>query len=399
MLTQNLPYPPASGGALRAYGLLHSLHAAGHRLMLLSFHDGRKMLAPQLEALCAEVIAIAHPTRTRLMRLRQLALTNQPDIVQRMSSDDMRATLARQLRTQHYDAILFEGLEMATYLPFAKTLKTRTKLIYDAFNAEYALQRTIAHVDARNFRRLPAALYSRIQAARIHAFEHSICQMADGVIAVSDEDAALLRPLRGRRPLPVVPSGIFTQDYADVAPLDLEQPAVVFTGKMDYRPNVDAVLWFAQDILPRLLEQVPPVRFYIVGQKPSAALDVLRVLPEVTITGAVEDVQPYLHSASVYVAPLRMGSGTRLKLLEAMASGCAIVATSLAASGLREDVRRVLQIADDAEAFADAIVSLMKQPEQRAALGEQARRIVRQDYDWDAITPKLLQALKDFGLG
>ncbi|MCA9907532.1 MAG: glycosyltransferase, partial [Anaerolineae bacterium] len=122
-------------------------------------------------------------------------------------------------------------------------------------------------------------------------------------------------------------------------------------------------------------------------------------LPEVTITGAVDDVQPYLHSAAVYVAPLRMGSGTRLKLLEAMASGCAIVATSLAASGLSDDVRRALHIADDADAFADAIIRLLNQPEQRAALGAQASNIVRRDYDWAAITPRLLQALKDFGLG
>ncbi|MBE0689442.1 MAG: hypothetical protein IH587_04900, partial [Anaerolineae bacterium] len=178
MLTQNLPYPPTSGGALRAYGLMHSLHAHGNRLTLLSFHDGRKTLTPALEALCASVIAIAHPTRTHLMRLQQLLLTTQPDIVQRMSSDEMRATLAQQLRTQDYDAVLFEGLEMATYLPYARTLKSRAKLVYDAFNAEYALQRTIARVDARNLRRLPAAIYSRVQAARIYAYERAICETA-----------------------------------------------------------------------------------------------------------------------------------------------------------------------------------------------------------------------------
>ncbi|MCC6611985.1 MAG: glycosyltransferase [Anaerolineae bacterium] len=399
MLTQNLPYPPTSGGALRAYGLLHSLHANGHKLTLLSFHNGRKMLAPALDRLCTSVIAIAHPTRTHLMRLQQLLLTMQPDIVQRMSSEQMCATLAHQLRTQTYDAVLFEGLEMATYLPYARTLKPGAKLIYDAFNAEYALQRTIARVDARNLRRLPAAIYSRVQAARIHAYERSICEMADGVIAVSKEDAALLRPLRGKRPLSVVPSGIFAANYDEAAPLALEQPALVFTGKMDYRPNVDAVLWFADEILPRLKGTIPDLHFYIVGQKPSAALEPLQVMPDVVVTGAVEDVQPYLHGAAVYVAPLRMGSGTRLKLLEAMASGCAIVATSLAAAGLSDDVRQALRIADDPEAFAETILALLNAPDERVRLGEEARTVVRQHYDWAAIAPQLVQALKDFGLG
>src|SRR5690606_23656791 len=115
---------------------------------------------------------------------------------------------------------------------------------------------------------------------------------------------------------------------------DLGPCALIFTGKMDYRPNVDAMLWFASDILPQVRSIMPDVRLYVVGQKPHPRLEVLRDHDHIVLTGWVPEVTPYLHAAAVYIAPLRMGSGTRLKILEAMAAGCAIVATTLAAAGL-----------------------------------------------------------------
>src|SRR5690606_14010977 len=121
---------------------------------------------------------------------------------------------------------------------------------------------------------------------------------------------------------------------------------LVFTGKMDYRPNIDAMRWFSETILPLVQEAVPDVHLYIVGQKPHKSLESLRDAPHIDLTGWVPNVQPFLQAADVYIAPLRMGSGTRLKLLEAMAAGCAVVATTVAASGLDNTVKRSLILAD-----------------------------------------------------
>src|SRR5690606_20730858 len=130
--------------------------------------------------------------------------------------------------------------------------------------------------------RLPAAAYSMLQARRIHRYERSVCAAVDCVIAVSDEDAAALRPFRADKRVAVVPHGIFADRYGDDRPrLDLGSNVLVFTGKMDYRPNIDAVRWFSDGILPLVAEAAPDVRLYIVGQKPHASLESLRDEPHV----------------------------------------------------------------------------------------------------------------------
>jgi glycosyltransferase involved in cell wall biosynthesis len=402
MLTNGLLYPPQSGGALRAYGILHSLRQANHEVALLSFdHAGSSTSRSILTDLCQSVHSVPPPTRSTSARLRHLLTSGQPDIVQRMDSEPLRSILVQLTQTQDFDAIQFEGLEMATYLPFVRALGLRARLIYDAFNAEFALQQVIASIDAltRSPRGLASALYSRIQAARIYAYERSICQLADAVIAVSDEDAALLQPLRDDRPLTVVPSGIFSASYSSTSPLDLGSAALVFSGKMDYRPNIDAVVWFVNDLLPRITSTVPQARFYIVGQQPTEAVNALAANPNVSVIGAVAEMPPYLSGASVYVAPLRMGSGTRLKLLEAMACGCAIVATSIAAAGLEGSARSTMCIRDESADFADAVTDLLTNADRRTRLGRDARRAVRDHYDWHVLMPRLLKVYEDIGLG
>ncbi|MFN8448499.1 MAG: glycosyltransferase [Anaerolineae bacterium] len=173
----------------------------------------------------------------------------------------------------------------------------------------------------------------------------------------------------------------------------------MFTGKMDYRPNVDAMQWFSGDILSLIRAQCPDARLYIVGQKPHTSLHTLREDDHVEVTGWVAQVQPFLHAAQVYVAPLRMGSGTRLKILEAMAAGCAVVATTAAVAGLEREAREALVVADSETAFADGVIRLLNDAKQRRTLGEQAQRVVRKYYDWSALIPCLIDIYRDVGLG
>ncbi|PJF26325.1 MAG: glycosyl transferase family 1, partial [Phototrophicales bacterium] len=273
------------------------------------------------------------------------------------------------------------------------------QLIYDAHNAEHLLQAAIAQVELSRLSRLPAAVYSSIQARRIARFERSVSATATGVLAVSDEDAEALSNFRADRRIFVIPNGIFTDEYtsSSARQLDLGNHALIFTGKMDYRPNVDAMQWFANAILPRIRARIPDVRLYIVGQKPHASLQALND-PHIAVTGWVEQVQPFLHAGTVYVAPLRMGSGTRLKLLEALASGIAIVATPIAAAGLSSEVHCAMRLAADESAFADAVIDLLNNPSARLEYAERGREIVRETYDWQALAPRLFQAFQELGL-
>src|SRR5690606_16827232 len=150
---------------------------------------------------------------------------------------------------------------------------------------------------------------------------------------------------------------------------------------------------------PQVRSIMPDVRLYVVGQKPHPRLEVLRDHDHIVLTGWVPEVTPYLHAAAVYIAPLRMGSGTRLKILEAMAAGCAIVATTLAAAGLPDEARRSLMIVDDPQQMAGAIVQLLQNAPQRAEMGAAAQAAVYRHYDWSVLIPDLLRAYQEIGLG
>jgi glycosyltransferase involved in cell wall biosynthesis len=403
MLTASLPYPPQQGGALRSFGILRGLHQSGHQVTLLSFHDEADKLpeesAPLFE-FCQQIETVKTPTRSRNQRLHDLVFSAEPDIARRLYSDEFLKRLTGLLNTQEYDLVQFEGIEVACFMRPLKQQATHAKLCYDAFNAEAALQRVIFEVDRTEIRRWPAAAYSFLQSRRIAHFERELCEMADLVIAVSGEDATILCQYRPDQSIQVVANGIFADEYAHADDqLDLGPHALVFTGKMDYRPNVDAVFWFSEQILPIIRSSIPDVKLYIVGQKPHVRLEKLRDKPGIEITGWVQDVQPFLRGASVYVAPLRMGSGTRLKILEAMASGCAVVATRIATSGMSPEVSKSVIIRDTPDQMAEAIISLLQEPERRAALKAEACSFVAKNYDWSVLIPRLLAAYREIGLG
>jgi len=402
MVTGGLPYPPHQGGALRSYGILHGLHQAGHEITLLSFHDktgGVSVESTPLVNYCSQIETIPPPVRSKVERLRNLFFSGQPDIARRLYSDDFYACLRQLTSEKSFDLIQFEGIEVACYLPLLRQEGIQAKLCYDAFNAEAALQGLIFRVDRGDVRRWPVAVYSLIQAGRITNFERAICQQADAVIAVSAEDAHILRHYRADGRVGVVTNGIFVDEYHESdEQLDLGEHVLVFTGKMDYRPNVDAMVWFADSVLPLVQTRIQDARLYIVGQKPHPRLEKLRYRDYIEISGWVQDVQPFLKGASVYVAPLRMGSGTRLKILEAMAAGCAVVATPIAISGMRPEAKTALVVAEDAGKMAEEIIKLLQNPGQRVVMGENAQNFVKQYYDWKVLIPDLLKIYEGLGL-
>ena len=318
----------------------------------------------------------------------------------RFYSPAFEIALRSQLAQTTYDLVQIESLEMAAYLPTIRAAQPPVKTIYDSFNAEFDLQRLIYTIDRRHVSRWPAALYSLIQWRRLTRYERSVCQQVDRVIAVSDADAEAFRKLAPGVKVDVTPNGIYTDEYTRSTPqLDLGSAALLFTGTMNYRPNVDAVMWFVDNILGEIRKAIPEARLFVVGNKPHERLAGLRQRADVEVTGFVQEVLPFLHSAAVYVAPLRMGSGTRLKLLQAMAAGCAVVSTRTGAQGLDVTSGSEIILADDATSFAQATIALLRDPAQRSRLGKAAQNIVCKRYDWSVIMPRLLKTYQEMGLG
>jgi glycosyltransferase involved in cell wall biosynthesis len=181
-------------------------------------------------------------------------------------------------------------------------------------------------------------------------------------------------------------------EYADFdGRAELEQPAFVFTGTMDFRPNVDGVLWFAREVWPRIRAALPGAHAYLVGRRPHVRLAPLRDEPGIVITGSVPDTRPYIHAATVYVVPLRVGGGTRFKILEAASMRRPIVSTTLGAEGFPE-APEALVLADDPRAFADACICLPQDATARERAAQRAFDFVGA-YDWDALVPALSERL------
>lgn len=391
-LTPQLPYPPHQGTALRNWGLISHL-ARMHRVSLLSFlAPGQSArVEPALARACRRVEVVPQPSRPPWRRLRDLLLTGKPDMALRLASPAFRHRLACWLKDETFDVVHVEGIEMACYLDLLRGGRGRPVVVFDDHNCEYLLQQRAFMTDLRTPSRWHAAAYSFAQWRRLRRYEREVCREADLVVAVSEADADALKALvPGLAPL-VLPNGIDVAAYStDIEPVpEMGSLGLVFTGKMDFRPNVDAVLWFAQELLPRIRRKMPQARFWVVGQRPHRRLERLRRDPAVTITGWVDDVRPFIAGAAVYVVPIRVGGGTRLKVLEALAMERAVVSTHRGVEGfpIRDGEHALLR--DSPEAFAEAVVALLRDPARRRALGRAGRRFVEEHYDWGVLIPRL----------
>jgi sugar transferase (PEP-CTERM/EpsH1 system associated) len=393
-LTPQPPYPPRKGTAMRNWGLISNL-AERHEVAVLSFSPpspagGDRGGGDDPLTVTCRIETVEPPLRSLRTRLRAILTTPKPDMALRLVSGAYAERLRAWLKREPFDVVHVEGIEMAPYLDSLEAAQDRPLVVFDDHNCEYLLQKRAFLTDLRIPSRWAGAAYSFIQWQRLLDYEALACRRSSRVLAVSEADAAALRKLVPDANVIVVPNGIDTRLYRpEISKLQspISRNSLVFTGTMDFRPNVDAVLWFAREVLPRVRTHIGDARFLVVGQRPHRRLDVLRDDPAVTLTGFVEDARPYIADAAVYVVPLRMGGGTRFKILEALAMGKGVVSTTLGAEGFPVTHGRELLLADTAEDLARAVVSLLNAPEKRASLGRAGRAFVEARYDWRVIVP------------
>jgi sugar transferase (PEP-CTERM/EpsH1 system associated) len=401
-LTPQLPFPPDKGATIRTFAMIKGLSQRGHEVHLLSFVRSEDDLAwlPQMRPYYASVATVTAPHRSKLTRLRTLLFSTLPDMAWRLPSSEFAAQLDRLLRTGRFDIVQAESIEMAQYALQATRHRDGSQkkpaVVFDDLNAEYVLQKRAYEIDSRSLRTLPKALYSWVQWRRLRSYETSVCSAVDRVLAVSGADAAAIAALSPAVRLDVVPNGVDCVFFSRAAKpaeyledLQIRHLAsLAFTGTMNFRPNVDAVVWFCREILPLVKRDVFHVNFYIVGNAPTAAVRELAG-PAVTVTGYVADIRPYIVNSSVYVVPMRMGSGTKLKVLEAMAMGIPVVSTTVGAEGIDVTPGTNILIGDTPADFARHVVALLGDAAARRRLATNARKLVEEKYDWLTIVPAL----------
>jgi polysaccharide biosynthesis protein PslH len=403
LLAPQVPWPPQQGTAVRNLAIARQL-AARHQVTLLTFGTPAEPAGPLTDAGVAMVAVPPPPARPLARRFADLFTTLTPDLARRLDSPAMTEAVAAAVHRavaagQPYDIVQVEGLEMARYGLAAQATLARSghpaRLIYDAHNAEWVLQHRAWQADLRRVRGWPGAGYSIFQTVKLRRFERHLLAAAAATVAVSRADRQALRRLAPGASLIEVPNGVDTQYYQAADPALADPSQCVFVGKMDFRPNIDAITWFCPAVWPLVRIGRPDARLAIVGRDPVPRVRAVAG-DGIEVTGTVEDVRPWLARAAVVVVPLRVGGGTRLKILEAMAMGKAIVATPMAAEGLAVVDGRELTMAAEPRALAEAIVRLMVDAALRMALGSRARACVERDYRWDTLVPRI-EALYDQG--
>lgn len=383
MLSPWLPYPPNWGFAKRVFHVVEVL-GRRHDVTLLAYSGGddsehARMLQPH----CAAVHTVPAPAFALGKRLAQMASVFSPTSFQRRTiySPTMQRALDSLTAGAPFDIIHVETSQMACY-----RFDRRSVLVLDEHNIEYELYYRMYQTEGAVARRW----FNWLEYYKFKREETASWRAVDGCVLTSQREAVLLNEVVPSAQTAVVPNAVDTEFFApSSAPVDPD--AIVLTGLMKYRPNVDGALFFVKEIFPRILQQRPNATFYIVGGE--APPEITRLASrQVVVTGGVDDVRPYVHKAAVFAVPLRMGSGTRLKVLEGLSMGKPMVSTALGCEGIDLVHGQHLLIADTAAAFADAVLDVMARPELARQLSEQGRALMVSRYKWE----HAVEALEDF---
>jgi sugar transferase (PEP-CTERM/EpsH1 system associated) len=388
VISNTIPYPPVSGGRVRTYNLLKRI--ARHHEVWLACHlhapeevEG----VPHMEGICARVATGLLERRSPLAHLPGIAryLTmGWPPELKFLHVPALARTVATWCRETAFDVVQIEESRMALYnevLP-AHRAAARVLTFYDIAFDQSA---RIARVEGTRGARARARLHSAI----MRWWEPRYSERFTRCVVVSDDDRQRLAAANPRLRIDVVSNGVDTAGYHPLG-WERSEPALLFIGNMSYRPCIDAAVYLANSILPRIRRRVSATELWIVGDRPAPEVTALAG-DGVHITGRVADIIPYYERCTVCMVPLRAGGGTRLKILEAMALGRPVVSTTLGCEGLDVVPGEHLLVADDADGLADAAIALLSDATRRDRVVERARRLVEQRYDWDAIAERMLQ--------
>jgi sugar transferase (PEP-CTERM/EpsH1 system associated) len=387
IVTPSLPYPLVWGFGIRVYQIVRYL-AQRHDVTLLAYagREDQDSLAAVRDTGATVRVVIRDEPPTVDKRKAQLGSLLSTASFQRQSlrSSAMQAAIDNLLASESFDVIQVESSQMTGF-----HFRSQSPLLVDEHNIEYELLYRAYKTERSPLRKI----YNWVEYRKFRQEEQLSWKQSDGCILTSDREEAILRRHSPATRTAVVPNGVDIDSFQPL-PIDPDPDNVVFLGVMHYRPNVDAAMYFAREILPHVLSERPNLMFTIVG---GGAPDELRRLASrnLVLTDTVPDARPYVARAGAFVVPLRMGSGTRLKVLEGLAMGRPVVSTSLGCEGLATVDGEHVMVADDPLAFARAVLHVLDDRALAMRLGQQGRRLVEQRYDWAAVLRQLELFMQD----
>jgi len=388
-LAHRLPYPPEKGDRIRSFHTLRHLSAhANVHLACLADEPVPAGAVAALERLCARVAVVPLSGGGRKARALLSLLRGRTATEGAFGSPALRRLLGAWVRETHFDAALASASSMVPYLQ-RKGLRD-VPAVVDLVDVDS--QKWLDYAAAS---RGPAAWLYRTEGRRLRRLERGLPAWTRGVVLTTAAEVALYEQFAGPGTARAVANGV-DLDYFRPAPPSAE-PACVFVGALDYRPNVDGICWFCSEVWPKLWQRRPDARLYIVGRQPTDAVKRLAAVPGVEVVGTVPDVRPWLSRAAVAVVPLRIARGVQNKVLEALAMGRAVLAAPLCLQGMETEPGRHLLTATTPEEWRVGLERLLHDEALRAGLGTAGREFVEEHHCWDRCLEPLLELLLQGG--
>jgi polysaccharide biosynthesis protein PslH len=379
-LAPRLPFPTDTGGKIRTYNILKQIALENQvHLICFAFEHSEQRYMPEFErwGIKVTLVPIKEPTFTE--KILAVLFNRLPFSIAKYKTPQMKEAIQTILKTNSFEAIHVDHLHMAHYQDYFRGIPC----MLDEHNVEYKILERCADVEKSFLKKI---LYKN-QAKKMKTFESQKCKQFQGIFACSLDDVNLLKSLTNAATLfYVIPNGVDTEYFELSGEKNLvSENTLVFTGSMDWLPNDDAITYFCKEILPLIWGINSSVKLCVVGKSPSAAVKNLAVNDKrVSVTGRVEDVRPYMARSTVFIVPLRIGGGTRLKILEAMSMRKAIVSTTIGAEGISYSKDDIV-LADTPEDFAQVVCQLINDPSRIISMGEKGRVLVCQKYDWKIV--------------
>jgi sugar transferase (PEP-CTERM/EpsH1 system associated) len=384
--------PPDTGGKIRSYNILKQL-TRQHSVTFFSFytaHEGD--LHPDLKNVFDRVVCVplALPAPRSLVEVLDYGIrlsSSQPYGITKYCRPEPRRRLRALLKQVTYDVILCDFIAAAGVIPW----DWPTPKVLFTHNVEATIWR-------RHYEFATNPIWKAIswwEWRKMESAERRYLRLADRVLTVSETDRDAFASFLDLGKLTVVPTGVDV-DYFQPIPVKEIANSLVFTGSMDWLPNEDAILYFVDAILPLIKRQCPEVSLEVVGRSPSRKLQALAEAEKsVRLTGWVEDIRPFVARGAACIVPLRIGGGTRLKIFEAMAMSKAVISTSVGAEGLPVRSGENILLADTPNNFAESVISLLRNPNQRQRVGTAARALVQASYSWPIVAEGFARTLHD----
>lgn len=390
-LSHNLPYPPHAGVTSRTFNVLQQL-AESFEIDLLSFH--RRAYHPGRESVESAQAVLAGSTRRSITfplessysrweycrRHLTSLLTGTAYTVNAYRSREFHGTLRRLLEGEQYDLIHVDSIVLSEYA----TAATGSVRVCTHHNVESQLLRRMASRLGRG----PKSAYVRLQANRMETLEQMLCPTFAANIVVSESDGEYLGRMSPGARFEVIGNGVDCGYFYPRAGFE-QNDDVVFVGGMTWSPNWDGLRYFVTDIWPQVLRKRPTTRFTTVGDCSASQQEFLESVPNVRVAGHVDDVRPYVWRAGCVVIPLRVGGGTRIKILDSWALGKAVISTPIGCEGLRAIDGANIIVRSDPQEFAAAVCEVLDNAQWRGQLGSEGRRTAVAHYDWKVLGARI----------